>query len=243
MKRKDLFTIICGDTEDNRLGVFYNYFMMITIIVSLVPLAFKTGNTFFNVLNSITVAAFIVDYILRFVTADFYLKKGALSFFVYPFTPMAVIDLLSILPALTVLSSTFRLLRMFRLLRTFRVFKAFKMLRYSKSISIINQVMKKQRTALVAVGTFALGYILIAALVVFNVEPNTFDSFFDAVYWATVSLTTVGYGDIYPISFAGKIVTMVSSFIGIAIVALPSGILTAGYLEEVKAAQNEKSDG
>ncbi len=146
---------------------------------------------------------------------------------------MAVIDLISILPSLSVLSSGFRIFKLFRLFRTFRVFKAFKMLRYSKSVIIILNVIKKEKTALLAVLSFAIGYTLIASLVVFNVEPETFNSFFDALYWATVSLTTVGYGDIYPVSTAGRLVTMVSSFIGIAIVALPSGILTAGYMNEI----------
>lgn len=81
---------------------------------------------------------------------------------------------------------------------------------------------------------FALGYVFISALVIFNVEPETFSSFFDALYWATVSLTTMGYGDIYPVSTFGRIVTMLSSFIGIAIVALPAGIITAGYMEELE---------
>ena len=84
----------------------------------------------------------------------------------------------------------------------------------------------------------AILYILISALVILNVEPETFDSFFDAVYWATVSLTTVGYGDIYPVTVIGKIVTMISSFMGIAIVALPAGILTSGLMEELN--QSEK---
>ena len=80
----------------------------------------------------------------------------------------------------------------------------------------------------------AFGYILIAALVIFNVEPQTFDNFFEAIYWACVSLTTMGYGDIYPVTAAGRLVTMVSSFVGIAIVALPSGIITAGYMDEIR---------
>ncbi len=70
-------------------------------------------------------------------------------------------------------------------------------------------------------------------LIMFNVEPATFPSFFDAVYWATVSLTTVGYGDIYAVSTIGKVITMLSSVFGIAIVALPAGIVTAGYMEEI----------
>lgn len=78
-----------------------------------------------------------------------------------------------------------------------------------------------------------MGYIFVTALVMFNIEPDTFNSFFDAIYWATVSLTTVGYGDIYATSGIGKILTMISSLFGIAIVALPAGIITAGYMSEI----------
>ena len=80
----------------------------------------------------------------------------------------------------------------------------------------------------------AIGYILVSALIIFNVEPESFDTFYDAIYGATVSLTTVAYGDIYPVTAVGRLVTMVSSVFGIAIIALPSGIITAGYLEELK---------
>ena len=88
----------------------------------------------------------------------------------------------------------------------------------------------------------ALGYIVISALVVFNVEPDSFDSFFDAIYWATVSLTTMGYGDIYPVTQIGRVVTMVSSLFGIAIVALPAGIITAGYMDELKNVADTKDE-
>ena len=106
---------------------------------------------------------------------------------------------------------------------------------------IVIDVIREQRKALVAVGTLAVAYILIAALVIFNVEPDSFETFFDSVYWATVSLTTVGYGDIYPVSTAGRVITMLSSILGIAVVALPSGIITAGYLERINR-ENKKED-
>jgi len=99
--------------------------------------------------------------------------------------------------------------------------------------------LKKEKQALSAVATLAIAYIIISALVIFNVEPDTFDSFFDAVYWTTVSLTTVGYGDIYPTSTVGRIVTMVSSVFGIAIIALPSGIITGGYLNDINKNNDE----
>ena len=83
------------------------------------------------------------------------------------------------------------------------------------------------------VGILAIGYVYISALIIFNVEPDTFGTMFDAVYWAMVSLTTVGYGDIYPVSWIGRAIAMISSFFGIAVVALPAGIITAGYMKEI----------
>ena len=84
------------------------------------------------------------------------------------------------------------------------------------------------------VSWLAVGYVLTAALLIFNLEPQTFDTFFEAVYWACVSLTTMGYGDIYPVTTVGRIITILSAFVGVAIVALPAGIITAGYMEELK---------
>jgi voltage-gated potassium channel len=115
-------------------------------------------------------------------------------------------------------------------------------LRYSKSFKDISNVFKKQKKVLLAVVTMAVGYVLVSALVIYNVEPQSFNNFFDAVYWATVSLTTVGYGDIYPVSTIGRVVTMVSSVFGIAIIALPSGVITAGYMAEIKGEAEEKAD-
>ncbi len=241
--RKKIYEIIQPGKEGSRISSIYDVFMMIIILVSLIPLAFKNNTgVLFSVTDNVVVVVFILDYLARLCTADFQLNRGALSFFLYPLTPMAILDLLCILPSLNILGAGFRILKIFRLVRTFRVFRAFKIIRYSKSFTIILNVIRDQRTSLLAVCTLAIGYILIAALVVFNVEPETFETFFDAIYWATVSLTTVGYGDIYPVTRAGRIVTMLSSFIGIAIIALPSGIITAGYMAELNRPDNEEED-
>jgi voltage-gated potassium channel len=98
--------------------------------------------------------------------------------------------------------------------------------------------LKKEKVALTSVCYMALGYIFVSALVMFSVEPDSFDTLFDAVYWATTALTTVGYGDIYPVTTTGRIVSMVSSILGIAFVALPSGIITAGYIKEINDSGN-----
>ena len=229
--RKRIYQIIEIAEENDILSSIYDIFMMMVIIVSLIPLTIKEESDILNLIDYITVAIFIADYVLRLATADFKLRKGSKSFLLYPMTPMALIDLFSILPSLTVLNSGFRVLKIFRLIRTFRVFRVFRAVRYSKNIAIIINVFKKQKDSLLVVCVLAIGYIIVSALIVFNIEPDTFPTFFDAVYWATVSLTTVGYGDIYAVS--AEFITMVSALFGIAIVALPAGIVTAGYMEEI----------
>ena len=231
--RKKIFDII-EISDGDLLSRVYDIFMMAVIVVSLIPLAFKENPLLFQILDKICVAIFIIDYALRLITADYkFGRKSPVSFFRYPFSLMAIIDLLSILPSLTVLNSGFRLLRITRMVRAFRVFRVFKTARYSKSVRIIVNVFKQSKEPLIAVGALAIGYILISAFIIFNVEPDSFGNFFDAIYWATISLTTMGYGDIYPVTDIGRAVTMVSSMFGIAIVALPAGIITAGYMNEI----------
>ena len=237
--RERIFEIIEVSRDNDKLSAAYDIFMMIVIVISVIPLAFVTSYPVFDIIDKITVTIFIIDYIMRFVTADLKLKKGVMSFVYYPFTPMAIIDLISILPSMLLINSGWRLLKIFRLFRTFKVFRVFKAIRYSKNIKIFIKVFKKQKDFLLTIFGVAIFYILISALVVLNVEPETFGNYFRAVYWATISLTTMGYGDIYPTSVQGQIVTMLSSFIGIAIIAMPAGIITSGFMEEIN---NDKKE-
>ena len=239
--RKRLFEIIEKSEGNDRLSSIYDWMMIVAIFVSLLPLAFKHETGFFIIADKVTVVIFIVDYILRWITADYkFGKPGFISFVRYPFSLMAIIDLVSILPSLTVVNQGFKVLRVLRMIRALRVVRVFKAVRYSKSFEIIGNVLKRSKESLIAVCILAGGYILISALIIFNVEPDSFNTFFEAVYWATVSLTTVGYGDIYPISTLGRIITMISSVFGIAIVALPAGIITAGYMEELSSRREKK---
>ncbi len=243
--RKKLYSLLEVVDENDKTSLVYDVydiFMMIMIVISIIPLAFKEELPVFVIIEKIAVCVFSIDYILRLLVADLKLKKGVKSFFLYPFTPMAIVDLMSILPSLTFLNSSFRILRITRLMRTFRIFRIFKVFRYSRHVAILVEVFKRQKDSLMAVFWLAVVYILISALVIFNVEPETFSTFFDAIYWATVSLTTVGYGDIYPTSSAGKVITMFSSVMGIAVVALPASIITAGYMEELEEKKEKKED-
>ncbi len=235
--RKRLFEIIEADDPGDgldKVSSAYDILMIVLVVISLLPLTVKVDPPIFILFEHVTVSIFSLDYLLRWATADYkYGKRNVVAFLRYPFSAMAIIDMLSILPSLLSIHPAFRLLRVMRLLRALRVLRVAKVLRYSSSLRIISTVLYDSRKPMLAVLSLASGYILVSALVMFTVEAESFDSFFEAVYWATMSLTTVGYGDIYPVSFMGRAITMLSSLMGIAIIALPSSIITAGYIREL----------
>lgn len=209
----------------------YSVFSFFVVIASLIPLMFKGNYFWLTAIECVATGVFIFEYIARWLCCTVNLNHGKLAYIIYPFTPMAVIDLLTILPTFVLINKGFRALRAIRLILILRLFRFVK---YSRSIRVISAVIKRERGTLGIVCIMAVAYIFVTALLVFNVEPGTFSTFFDAVYWACISLTTVGYGDIYPTSVFGQIVSMVSALVGVAIVALPTGIITGGYIESMK---------
>lgn len=239
MTRKQIYEIIEKDDGSNVWSHLYDVFMFCSIILSVVPLMFWDKYPVFWYIEVFTTAVFIIDYILRWITADYKLGKGAHSFVSYPYSSWAIIDLLTILPSFQLLGSNFKILRTLRLLKILRLLKA---LRYSDQIFLFVKVLKKEQKVLTAVLLFAAAYIFVTALVMFNFEPRinpntgneTFSTFFDAIYWSTVTLTTVGYGDLCPATDLGRLISMFSSLFGVAVIALPSGIITASYLDELR---------
>ena len=235
--RERLYDILEGDSPASAL---YGRVMTVLIAASLVPLCFWESNAVLDAIDYVCVTAFIADYLARWSTADLKLKRGAASFAIYPFTPMAIIDLLTILPTFLALNPAWKSLRALRLLRALR---AFKLVRYSRNVNALVSAFERKRGQLLVVVAFAAAYVLLCAMVMFNLEHETFPNFFDALYWSVVSLTTVGYGDLYPTSDAGRALAMLSSLVGIAIVALPASILTAGLMEEIDKGAESGSDG
>ena len=245
MLQQKIYDLINRDRKGMIASRIYDWYMLVMIIASIVPLMFIEDYHIFWIIEIVTVTAFIIDYVLRWYTSGIQLKKGWLSYLIYPFTPMAIIDLLSILPGLNLISPEFKLLRLTRLLKIVRLLKIF---RYSDKITIFLRVLSKEKEVLLSVLMLAMFYIFITALIMFNAEPHinpntgeeTFHSFFDALYWATVTLTTVGYGDLCPVTDIGRAVSMLSSLFGVAIIALPSGVITASYLEELREYRNQQ---
>lgn len=216
----------------NKASITYKYFMIAVIILSLIPLATKKDLFFFRPMEGVCLGIFVLDYILRWITADYKFDVHRWSSFAkYPFRLISLIDLMSVLALLVSIVNWVGSIKIAMALSVFRIIRIF---RYSRNVQTILDILKSSKKPLMAVGGLAVGYIVISAIVIFNVEPESFDSFFDAIYWATVSLTTVGYGDIYPVTVLGRAVAMLSSFFGIAVVALPAGIVTAEYLKKIE---------
>lgn len=245
--RKRVYEIIEQDHRGDKVSHAYDVLMLVAITASIIPLMFVEENAVFRIIEWVTVTFFIIDYLLRWMTADFRMGKGKWSFVLYPFSAWAIIDLLSILPGLSLLGRGFKIFRVTRLLRIMRLFKV---IRYSDKIQVLGRVIRKEKTVLLSVLVIAVFYVFLTALIMFNAEPHinpetgvvTFEDFFDALYWATVTLTTVGYGDLCPVTDIGRCVSMLSSLFGVAIIALPSGVITASYLDELRASKKVETE-
>lgn len=230
--KRRLYEIIEASREKDTASRAYDAMILVAVVVGLIPLTMKSENVYTTLIDILTILIFAVDYLLRFYTADYKMGiKSYKAYVAYTLTPLAIVDLLSIVPVLMFVFPHSMFFRMFRL---FRVTLVFKFARYSKVMTTITNVIRKVKSQLFAVLILTLVYIVASAMIMFQVEPDSFPTFFDAVYWATVSITTIGYGDILPITVGGRLITMISSLVGVAVIALPSGIITAAYMDEIK---------
>ncbi|SDH46168.1 voltage-gated potassium channel [Prevotella communis] len=170
MQIRDRINWLVEPNNHNRWSRIYDFIMLIAIVVGILPLMFRTQNRIFWWFDLISGICFILDYILRWSTADYRLKKNNWqAFVIYPFTPMAIIDLLSILPMFNLLAPTFKVVRFSRLLKILRIFKV---IRYFEPLEIVVAVIRRQSKILCTVLSLALFYIFITALIMFNAEED-----------------------------------------------------------------------
>jgi voltage-gated potassium channel len=230
------------EETDTQLGLIFDLFIQVLIIASIVIFSIETlpnlDQDTLKILAALELAfvsIFTFEYILRYLVAERKTK------FIFSF--WGIIDLLAILPFyLFSFGFTYNLimLRVFRLLRLVTILK---LGRYSKSLSRMTLAIKIARyDLLLALATTAI-MLLIASFGIYQFEnpaqPDKFSSVFESLWWALATLTTVGYGDVYPITLGGKIFTGIILMIGLGIVALPAGII-ASSLTEARKQQDEK---
>ena len=219
--------------------------LLILILLSIAIFTFETEailndkyGLFFNIANVIIAVLFAIEYLLRLWTCterpEYSGKWGRLKF---ALSWMAVIDLLAFLPALLFWgsASTYWL----RLARVVRILRLLKLGRYSQSIAMVLKALKKGWRELTVTFGASMFFLYLSAVVLYFVEgddqPEAFGSIPRAIWWSVATLTTVGYGDVYPITALGRFCAGIIALIGVAIVAMPAGILAGGFIEEYKA--------
>lgn len=228
------------EENDTKSGRAFDLSIQALIIISLVSFSIETLPTleasqrqFLRYIEIFTITIFTTEYLLRIIVAD---KK---SHFIFSF--YGLIDLFAILPFYI---STGIDLRSIRALRLLRLFRAFKLFRYSRAIQRFHNAFILAREELVLFFCVTLLLLFLSAVGIYYFEnpaqPEVFSSIFQGMWWAVATLTTVGYGDVYPITAGGKIFTFVILMIGLGIVAVPTGLLASALSEARHIEENEK---
>ena len=188
-------------------------------------------------IEAITVAFFAVDYALRLWTApEFFPKLSSFrSVWKYVFSLTGIVDLLSFLPYyLPIFFPTGA--AVFRIFRVVRIFRLFQINAYYSAMNVITEVLRSRRQQLASSVFIILVLMLASSLCMYSLEheaqPEVFSNAFSGIWWAVSTLLTVGYGDIYPITIPGKIVSIFITFLGVGMVAIPTGIISAGFVDQ-----------
>ncbi|QOW11889.1 ion transporter [Kaistella flava (ex Peng et al. 2021)] len=219
------------------------YTLIILNVLSLILASYKEifgmYKVFFELFELFSVIVFSIEYVLRLWTADLHFEKGT-SFskrIKFSVSTYGLIDLISILPFYLPLFFPFDL-RVLRILRLFRLLRIFKLGRLSKSLQTIMSVLKDSRSELSLTLFVAFILLILSSTLMFYVEndaqPDKFENIGQSLWWSVATLTTVGYGDIYPITPLGKLLSSAIAIIGIGVLALPTGIISSAFINRLE---------
>ena len=248
-----LYSLVDETDKKKPISRIFNTFIMTLILLNVVSMVFETVKSiyepfevYFKSFEWFVIIVFSAEYILRIYTADlaYPCDNKLKSMFKYIFSFYGLIDIISILPFyLPFTGLDFRIVRTIRLMRFLRLFK---ITRYNDSLNMIKAVIYEKRGELGVTCFVIILVMIVASFLMFysenDAQPESFPNVLTCIWWSIVTLTTVGYGDVYPITATGRIIGGLISFLGIGLVALPTGLISAGFLEKVDKKQEQKTE-
>ncbi|MGN0481514.1 MAG: ion transporter [Lachnospiraceae bacterium] len=245
--KKRIFDIIqIGNREDMPSRVF-DIFIVVTIILNVVVMFLETFDelsslqTLFTVVEVLTILIFCVEYALRIWTADYlYPGVGKLKAkFKFLVSFDGIVDLCTILPVFFLSGFiAFRMLRVVRILHLFRINAQY------DSFNVITTDLKEKKNQIISSVFIIMIPMFASSLGMYSAEhdaqPEVFENAFSGIWWSVSTMLTVGYGDLYPITIVGRVMAIFIAFLGVGVVAIPTGIISAGFVEQyTKKAQSQ----
>ena len=247
--------LLAKDDGDNKAGRIVSWAIILMIFLSILAIVLESFADlaaryyrFFRGFETFTVMFFSVEYVLRIWTADVVYPNVRFPRLKYLFSFMALMDLLAILPwYLPFISADLRYLRVVRMGRLFRLSRVAKLGRHLSALQSIKRVIRLSASRLVASVLLCFVVMLLSAIVIYTVEstvqPDKFPNVLASLWWAVMTLTTVGYGDVYPVTVVGRIFAGIISLVGIGIIAIPTGIIAAGFTAVMPKEEKEEIKG
>ena len=241
--RERIFKIIQIGSKEDFISKFFDFFIVAMIFLNLfatIFMTFKESAPYTRLLNAIeliTIIIFTIEYILRVWTADFLYpgKARAKASLKFIFSFYGIIDLLTFFPFYLPFVFPAGAVA-FRMLRVIRIFRLFKINAQYDAFNVITAVIKEKKNQLLSSLVLILIMMVASSLCMYSLEneaqPEVFSNAFSGIWWATSTLLTVGYGDIYPVTVGGQIMAIIISFLGVGMVAIPTGIISAGFVEQ-----------
>ncbi len=241
-----VYDAIANEQSTSRVSGIFNglifatiFYSLIIVIIRTVPSIEQRYSTFFTINSILITIIFTIEYILRIWSCNAGpqypgIIRGRLK---YAAGRSQVFDLLAILPLYIYFITGFdaRILLIFRF---FRIFRIFRLAGYSKAMSLLRNAVKNKARELILVFTLIILGLLFCSVAIYfaerYVKPEWFDSVPKSMWWAIITMATVGYGDTYPVTVAGKFIGIIAALMGVLIIALPAGILSSGLSDEVQ---------
>jgi len=245
--KKRIFDIIQIGNKDDFISRFFDWFIVIVISLNILTVFLETFDelaglqTLFNVIEIVTISIFCIEYILRIWTADYLYpdEKGLTARWKFLCSFDGIVDLLTILPFFFLDGFI-----VFRMLRVVRIFHLFRVNAHYDSFHVITTVLSEKKNQIISSVFIIIVLMLASSLGMYSVEhdaqPDAFRNAFSGIWWSVSTLLTVGYGDIYPITVIGKLMAICIAFLGVGVVAIPTGIISAGFVEQYT--KNQHSD-